>query len=84
MSLIDIPEELFVNLTFGSFDDQSQIIKDVDDINRNHGTELYIALGHHDHFIELVGCPDEDSLPRFADYFDTFADGRYACRRGMN
>lgn len=22
--------------------------------------------------------------PLLADYFDTFADGRYACRRGMN
>ncbi len=31
---------------------------------------------------DFVGSPVRH--PLLADYFDTFADGRYACRRGMN
>jgi hypothetical protein len=72
MTIELIPEDLFVNLTYGSFDDQGQIVRNVADINRNHGVELYIALGHHGHFIEMIGCPDEDSLSRLAKHFDTF------------
>ena len=68
----DIPDDIFVMLAKGAFDDKTKIVRDVGEINLNHGEELYIAIGHHDHSLEMIGCPDLESLPILAEYCETF------------
>ena len=70
--MTQLPAEMFTLLTKGAFDDQSLIVKDINEINKCHDKELYVAIGYHDNVLELIGCPDLESLPVLAAYFDTF------------
>ena len=70
--MLEIPDDLFTIITKGAFPDKKQIVRNVKEINNFHHEELYIAIGYHDHYMELIGCPDLESLPALAEYCETF------------